>query len=205
MGTGVVIATVFLIIFIVLILGGVGYFISVYNKLVTLRERHKNAFSQIEVQLKRRYDLIPNLVETVKGYMTHEKETLTAVIEARNLALGGLKAAAAGPGNPAAMKQLASAEQGLSGALGRLNVVMERYPELKADRQMSQLTEELTSTENKVGFSRQAYNDAVTSYNIYKKTFPPVFVAGLSGHTEDAALLEFEDSAQIQAAPQVRF
>src|SRR5690606_26880682 len=173
---------------------GIGYFIGVFNKLVTYRERHKNAFSQIEVQLKRRYDLIPNLVETVRGYMDHEKETLTAVIEARNTALGGLKAAAAGPGDPAAMQKLASAEASLSGALGRLNMVIERYPDLKANENMAQLTEELTSTENKVSFARQAFNDAVTSYNTYKKQFPPVIVAGMSGHAQDASLLEFEDS-----------
>lgn len=181
------------------------YGVGVYNKLVTLRERHKNAFSQIEVQLKRRYDLIPNLVEAVKGYMKHEQETLTAVIEARNVALGGLKAAAAGPGDPAAMKQLASAEAGLSGALSRLNMVVEQYPDLKASEQMTSLTEELTSTENKVSFARQAFNDAVTSYNTYKLTFPPVFFAGMCGHSENAALLEFEDSKQIQNAPKVSF
>lgn len=205
MGMGAVIATVVLIGLLVFIVAAVGYFVAIYNKLITLRERHKNAFSQIEVQLKRRYDLIPNLVETVKGYMTHEKETLTAVIEARNVALGGLKAAAAGPGDPTAMKQLSHAEAGLAGALGRLNVVIERYPELKADKQMGQLSEELTSTENKVSFARQAYNDAVTSYNTYKQTFPPVIVAGMAGHAQDAALLEFEDSAQIQHAPRVSF
>lgn len=181
------------------------YGVGVYNKLVTLRERHKNAFSQIEVQLKRRYDLIPNLVEAVKGYMKHEQETLTAVIEARNVALGGLKAAAAGPGDPSAMKQLASAEAGLSGALSRLNMVIEQYPDLKANEQMTSLTEELTSTENKVAFARQAFNDAVTSYNTYKLTFPPVVIAGMCGHGENAALLEFEDSKQIQNAPKVSF
>lgn len=201
MGAGLIIAIV-LLVFIIL---GIGYFVGVYNKLVVMRERHRNAFSQIEIQLKRRYDLIPNLVETVKGYMTHEKETLTAVIEARNTALGGLKAAAAGPGDPGAMQRLASAEAGLSGALGRLNMVIERYPELKANENMAQLTEELTSTENKVSFARQAFNDAVTAYNTYKKQFPPIIVAGMSGHAQDAALLEFEDSKLIQAAPKVAF
>lgn len=201
MGPGLIIAVVFLLLIIV----SIGYFVSVYNKLVILRERHKNAFSQIEIQLKRRYDLIPNLVETVKGYMTHEKETLTAVIEARNTALGGLKAAAAGPGDPAAMQKLASAEASLTGALGRLSVVVERYPELKANENMAQLTEELTSTENKVSFARQAFNDAVTTYNTYKKQFPPVIIAGMSGHAQDGALLEFEDSKLIQAAPKVSF
>lgn len=201
MGAGLIIAIVLLVFIIVC----VGYFVGVYNKLVTMSERHKNAFSQIEVQLKRRYDLIPNLVETVRGYMDHEKETLTAVIEARNTALGGLKAAAAGPGDPAAMQKLASAEAGLAGALGRLNVVIERYPDLKANENMAQLTEELTSTENKVSFARQAFNDAVTAYNTYKKQFPPVIVAGMSGHAQDASLLEFEDSKAIQAAPKVSF
>jgi LemA protein len=201
MGAGVI----FAIIILVGIILGVGYFIGVYNKLVTMAERHKNAFSQIEIQLKRRYDLIPNLVETAKGYMEHEKETLTAVIEARNVALGGLKAAAAGPGEPGAMKNLASAEAGLAGALGRLNMVIEQYPDLKANENIAQLTEELTSTENKVSFARQAFNDAVTTYNTYKKQFPPVIVAGMVGHGQDASLLEFEDSKEIQAAPKVSF
>lgn len=201
MGVGLIFAIAVLL-FIVL---AVGYAIGVYNKLVTLRERHRNAFSQIEVQLKRRYDLIPNLVETAKGYLTHEKETLTAVIEARNVALGGLKAAAAGPGDPGAMQKLASAEAGLAGALSRLNMVVEQYPDLKANQTMSQLSEELTSTENKVSFARQAFNDAVTAYNVYKKQFPPVVIAGMSGHAQDASLLEFADSAQIQVAPKVTF
>lgn len=200
MGMGVIIA----IVFIVIIIGSVGLIISIYNKLTTLAERHKNAFSQIEVQLQRRYDLIPNLVETVKAYMKHEQQTLTAVIEARNVALGGLKAAAASPGNPQAIKQLAQAESGLRSALGQLSVVVEKYPELKADSQTSALFEELTSTENKVSFARQAFNDAVTSYNIYKKTFPPVIVASMTGHNNDGVLLEF-DSAQIKAAPKVSF
>lgn len=201
MGAGLIFAIVVLLAVVL----GVGYFVGVYNRLVTLRERHRNAFSQIEVQLKRRYDLIPNLVETAKGYMAHEKETLTAVIEARNLALGGLKAAAAGPGDPAAMQKLASAEAGLAGALGRMNMVIEQYPDLKANQNMMQLSEELTSTENKVSFARQAFNDAVTAYNTYKKTFPPIVVAGMSGHGQDASLLEFEDSKQIQEAPKVSF
>lgn len=200
MGIGVIIA----IVFIVLIIGAVGMIIGTYNKLTTLRERHKNAFSQIEVQLQRRYDLIPNLVETVKRYLEHEKETLTAVIEARNVAVSGLKAAAQAPGEPGSMKQLQQAEAGLAGALSRLNMVVERYPELKADSQTTGLMEELTSTENKVAFARQAFNDAVTSYNTYKKTFPPVVIAGMTGHAQDAALLEF-DSGKIQEAPRVSF
>ena len=179
--------------------------IAIYNRLVTLKNRFKNAFSQIEVQLKRRYDLIPNLVETAKAYMSHERETLEAVIAARNQAMAGLQAAAQDPANADAIRELASAEGALGGALGRLNVVMEAYPDLKANQNMMQLSEELTSTENKVAFSRQAFNDAVTAYNTYKQTFPPVLVAGIVGHGQDAALLEFADSEQIQEAPKVAF
>ncbi len=181
------------------------YFISIYNRLVSLRNRYKNSFAQIEVQLKRRYDLIPNLVETAKAYLAHERETLDAVVRARNNAAQGLQAAAADPGNPAAMGQLAGAEGALGSALGRLNVVMEAYPDLKASQNMQQLSEELTSTENKVAFARQAFNDSVMAYNTYKQSFPPVLVAGAFGHSQDAALLEFEDSQAIQAAPQVSF
>jgi LemA protein len=179
--------------------------VSIYNKLVALKNRFQNAFAQIEVQLKRRYDLIPNLVETAKGYMSHERETLEAVIAARNQAMAGLQAAAADPTNADAIKELASAEGMLGGALGRLNVVMEAYPDLKANQNMMQLTEELTTTENKVAFSRQAYNDQVTEYNVYRQSFPPVLFAGVFGHTHDAELLEFEDSAEIQQAPEVSF
>jgi LemA protein len=177
----------------------------IYNQLVTLKNRYQNAFSQIEVQLKRRYDLIPNLVETAKSYMAHERGTLEAVISARNQAVGGLQRAAANPGDPAAMKALSSAEQGLSGALGRLFAVAEAYPDLKANQNMLQLSEEITSTENKVAFSRQAYNDAVTAYNTYKQTFPPVLIAGVVGHSQNAELLQFEDSAKIAEAPKVSF
>ncbi len=179
--------------------------IGIYNKLVTLKNRFENAFSQIDVQLKRRYDLIPNLVETAKAYISHERETLEAVIQARNQAMKGLEAASANPGNPAAMMDLSQAEGLLSGALGKLNVVVEAYPDLKANQNMMQLSEELTSTENKVAFSRQAFNDAVTMYNTYKQTFPPVVLAGFFGHSEDASLLEYEDAQAMQQAPKVSF
>ena len=179
--------------------------IGIYNKLVTLKNRFENAFSQIDVQLKRRYDLIPNLVETAKAYISHERETLEAVIQARNQAMKGLEAASANPGNPAAMLDLSQAEGLLSGALGKLNVVVEAYPDLKANQNMMQLSEELTSTENKVAFSRQAFNDAVTMYNTYKQTFPPVVLAGFFGHSEDASLLEYEDAQAMQQAPKVSF
>ncbi len=181
------------------------YFIGIYNQLVTLKNRFENAFSQIEVQLKRRYDLIPNLVETAKGYIKHERETLEAVIAARNQAANGLKAAAADPTNATAMSELGLAEGALTSAMSRLNVVMEAYPDLKASQNMMQVSEELTSTENKISFARQAYNDAVTGYNTYKQTFPPVLVAKSFGHIDDAKLLEFEDKVQIQAAPKIQF
>ncbi|RUR36519.1 LemA family protein [Vreelandella populi] len=181
------------------------YIIGVYNRLVSLRNRFQNAFAQIEVQLKRRHDLIPNLVETAKGYLSHERETLQSVIEARNTAVAGLKAAAANPGSAKAIAELGGAEGALTQAMGRLNVVMEAYPDLKASQNMQQLSEELTSTENKVAFARQSFNDAVMQYNTYRQSFPPVAVAPLVGHGEDASFLEFEDSAQIQAAPKVSF
>ncbi|BAV74501.1 hypothetical protein TRE132_24680 [Pseudomonas chlororaphis subsp. aurantiaca] len=181
------------------------YVITVYNGLVARRNRFKNAFAQIEVQLKRRYDLIPNLVETAKAYLKHERDTLEAVTAARNAALAGLKAVAAEPGNPQHMAQLGQAEGALSSAMGRLNVSMEAYPDLKASQNMQQLSEELTSTENKVSFARQAFNDTVMDYNSYKQSFPPVILAGLFGHGADASLLQFADSALIQEAPKVAF
>lgn len=181
------------------------YGVGIYNSLVGLRNRYQNAFAQIEVQLKRRYDLIPNLVETAKAYMAHESETLEAVVAARNAAANGLAAAAANPGNAGALKDLAGQEGALAGAMSRFNVVMEAYPDLKASQNMMQLTEELTATENKVAFSRQAFNDQVMAYNTYRQSFPPVAFAGAFGHSLDASLLEFEDSKAIQEAPKVTF
>jgi len=179
--------------------------VGMYNGLVILRNQYKNSFAQIDVQLRRRYDLIPNLVETVKGYMTHERETLDAVIKARNIAVSAGQKAAAKPGDPQAMGELNQAEAQLTGSLGRLIALAEAYPDLKANQTMASLQEELSSTENKIGYARQAYNDAVTAYNTYKQTFPPVVVAGMFGHGQDAALLEFEDKAAIAQPPKVAF
>ncbi|MGC6441313.1 MAG: LemA family protein [Rubripirellula sp.] len=191
-------------VFVVMILFVAFLVIGIYNRLVALKNRYENAFAQIEVQLKRRYDLIPNLVETVKGYMAHERETLEAVINARNQAMTGLQNASADPSNAAAMQQLAGAEQGLTGALGRLFALSEAYPDLKANQNMAQLTEEITTTENKVSFARQAFNDSATEYNTYKQSFPAVVIAGTFGHTNNAELLEF-DSEAIAEAPKVSF
>ena len=191
-------------VFVVMILFVAFLVIGIYNRLVALKNRYENAFAQIEVQLKRRYDLIPNLVETVKGYMAHERETLEAVINARNQAMTGLQNASADPSNAAAMQQLAGAEQGLTGALGRLFALSEAYPDLKANQNMAQLTEEITTTENKVSFARQAFNDTATEYNTYKQSFPAVVIAGTFGHTNNAELLEF-DSEAIAEAPKVSF
>jgi LemA protein len=179
------------------------YFVSVYNGLVGSRNAYKNAFAQIDVQLTRRYDLIPNLVEIAKGYMKHERETLEAVIAARNSAVSGLKQAAANPGNPGAVQALAGAENMLTGALGRLFAVSESYPELKANQNMIQLSEELTSTENKVAFARQAFNDSVMGYNNAREVFPSNVVAGMFGF-QAAQLLEIE-APEKRAAPQVKF
>jgi LemA protein len=182
----------------------VGWVVGLYNGLVVLKNHFKNAFAQIDVQLRRRYDLIPNLVETAKGYLKHERETLTAVIEARNQAAGAAKALAAAPGDPSAVKAFASAESGLAGLLSRLMVVVERYPELKADAQMSRVMEELSSTENRIAFARQAYNDAVTEYDTKRELFPTSIVAGMFNF-DPAALLESTDSAAQREAPQVKF
>jgi LemA protein len=165
---GLVVVAIFLAMFVV----------GIYNKLVTMRNRYKNAYAQIDVQLKRRYDLIPNLVETAKGYMAHERGTLEAVTAARNIAYAASKAAAANPGDASAMKNLGSAETGLSGTLSRLMMVSEAYPDLKANQNMMQLTEELTSTENKISFARQAYNDSVMTYNTDREVFPSNLIAG---------------------------
>lgn len=177
--------------------------IAIYNRLVGLRNRFKNAFAQIDVQLKRRYDLIPNLVETAKGYLKHERETLEAVIKARNVALAASQSAAANPADAGAMKSLGSAETGLAGALSRLLVVSEAYPDLKANQNMMQLTEELTSTENKISFARQAYNDAVMTYNTSRETFPAVIFSGMFGFNA-AELFQVESPAE-RVAPKVSF
>jgi len=179
------------------------WFIAVYNGLVVARNRFKNAFSQIDVQLKRRYDLIPNLVETAKGYMKHEKDTLEAVVAMRNQAMAANQRASANPGDPAAMQALGSAESALTGALTRFMAVTEAYPDLKANQNMLQLQEELTSTENRVAFSRQAYNDSVTAYNNQREVFPTVIVANVAGFTS-AELLQIE-SPQERQAPKVSF
>lgn len=180
------------------------YLVSIFNTLVSLKHQFENAFSQIDIQLKRRYDLIPNLVETAKSYMAHERETLEAVIAARNTALAGLNAAHS---NPSAdnLASLSKAEGVLQGAMGKFQMVMEAYPELKANTTMMQLSEELISTENKISYSRQSYNDSVMEYNIFKHKFPPVLFAGPFGHAKDAAFLEFEDKESLKDAPKVAF
>ena len=193
---------ILLVILVVLVLWIVG----IYNGLVTARNAFKNAFAQIDVQLQRRFDLIPNLVETAKGYLGHERETFEAVTAARAAAMSGLAAAKANPGDPAAMAELGKAEGLLNGALGRLMVSVEAYPELKASQNMMQLSEELTSTENKVAFARQAFNDSVMAYNNKRETFPSSIFAGFF-HFLPAALLEIpgEQQAQVRAAPKVQF
>jgi len=191
------------IIVVVVALLAVLVLVGIYNRLVTLRNRYRNAFSQIDVQLKRRYDLIPNLVEVCKAYMAHERSTLEAVTQARNVAAAASAQAAAKPGDPAAMTALADAEGALTGALGRLFAVIEAYPDLKANQNMLALQEELTSTENKIAFARQAYNDAVLAYNNQRETFPGVLVAPMFGFDE-AKLFEIEQPGEREA-PKVSF
>ena len=181
----------------------IGLVAGIYNKLVTLRNRYKNAYAQIDVQLKRRYDLIPNLVETAKGYMAHERGTLEAVTQARNIAYAASKAAAEKPGDTGAVKNLIAAESGLAGTLSRLMVVSEQYPDLKANQNMMQLTEELTSTENKISFARQAYNDSVMVYNTDREVFPSNLIAGMFNFT--AAELFIIDKPEQKDAPKVSF
>jgi LemA protein len=176
--------------------------VAAYNGLVVSRNRYKNGYAQIDVQLKRRYDLIPNLIECVKGYMAHERDTLDAVIKARNSALAAGQKAAGNPGDPQSMKELGQAEAQLGGALGRLIALSEAYPDLKANQNMMALQEELSSTENKVGFARQAFNDAVTTYNNQRQVFPTVIVANMFGFTEAAWL---ETAAVEREAPRVSF
>ncbi len=201
MGSALILLVLFLVVVGGLALWGVG----IYNGLITARNAYKNAFAQIDVQLQRRFDLIPNLVETVKGYMQHERETLEAVTQARNLAQAGLSAAKADPGDAAAMAQLAQSQGALNSALGRLLAVSEAYPDLKASQNMMQLTEELTSTENKVAFARQAYNDSVMAYNNKREVFPSSVLAGMFNFKE-AALLDIPaDRAEVRGVPKVSF
>ncbi|HJS39285.1 MAG TPA: LemA family protein [Burkholderiales bacterium] len=178
--------------------------VSIYNGLVTLRNRFKNAYAQIDVQLKRRYDLIPNLVEAAKGYLAHERQTLESVIAARGAAVNAAQRAAAAPGDPSAMAGLAQAEGVLGGALGRLLAVFEAYPDLKANQNVLQVQEELTSTENRVAFARQGFNDAVMTYNTKRESFPDNVVAGLFAFKE-AMLLEATESKEERQAPKVKF
>jgi LemA protein len=195
-----------LLILLGLVIGLAFWGVGIYNGLVTARNAFKNAFAQIDVQLQRRFDLIPNLVETAKGYLKHERETLEAVIAARGAAISGLSAAKASPGDPAAMSQLAASQGALDGALGRLLAVAEAYPDLKANQNMMQLTEELTSTENRVAFARQAFNDSVMGYNNRREVFPSSLLAGMFNFAP-AALLEIpkDQQAEVRAAPRVSF
>jgi LemA protein len=195
------------LVILLVIVGVVAFWaMGIYNGLVTARNAFKNAFAQIDVQLQRRFDLIPNLVETAKGYIKHERETLEAVIAARGAAMAGLSAAKASPGDPSAMAELAASQGALNGALGRLMAVAEAYPDLKANQNMMQLSEELTSTENKVAFARQAFNDAVMAYNNRREVFPNSILAGMFQFAP-AALLEIpaEQQAAVRAAPKVQF
>ena len=193
-------------IFLAIVVALLLWLISIYNTLVSLANRYRNAFAQIDVQLKRRNDLIPNLVETAKAYMAHERGTLDAVTAARAGAVAGLQRAAANPGDPEALKALGAAEAAMGSALARLNVAVEAYPDLKASQNMMQLSEELSSTENRVAFSRQAFNDAVLAYNTYRQSFPNNLFAASFGHATDASPLEFaEPREQLETAPKVSF
>jgi LemA protein len=203
-GLGIVVLVIIGVVVLLLLVVGV-LMVSVYNNLVSRSVGFKNSFSQIDIQLKRRYDLIPNLVEVAKGYIKHERETLEAVIKARNSAVTAAGAAAANVGNAQAMSALSGAEGALSQTLGRLLALSEAYPDLKANSTMMQLSEELTSTENRVSFARQAYNDAAAKYNTYRRSFPPILFAGLFGHGQDASMLTFEEGAKLQTAPVVKF
>lgn len=176
---------------------------SIFNKLVALKNRYLNAFSQIQVQLKRRYDLVPALVETAKGYMAHEKETLEAVIDARNQASSTLKNAM--PDNAQTMQELSSSNVLLGQEIGKFNLLVEDYPDLKANENMIKLHEELTTTENKVSFARQSYNDSVMEYNTYRQSFPQNMIAVRFGHPRDATLLEFEDEKSLEEMPEIKF
>ena len=195
-----------LLIFLVIVVALVAWVMGIYNGLVRARNGYRNAFAQIDVQLQRRFDLIPNLVEVARKYMAHERETLEAVIAARSAAQSGLAAAKANPGDPGAMAQLAAAQGQLAAGLGRLLAVAEAYPELKANQTMLQLTEELTSAENKVAFARQAFNDAVMAYNNRREVFPNSVFAGMFGF-QPATLLEIaaDKQAQVREAPKVQF
>jgi LemA protein len=199
MSTAVIVAVVAAVCFLLLAMVAIG----IYNGLVTRRNRFRNGFSQIDVQLRRRYDLIPNLIETAKGYMSHERETLEAVIAARNQAVAAASRATGAPGDAQAMQQLQSAESSLGGTLSRLMVVSESYPELKANANMMQLSEELTSTENRIAFARQAFNDGVTDYNNAREKFPASVIASLF-QFQAGALLE-ETQPEVRSTPRVSF
>ncbi len=194
--------TTFLVIIVLIVVVAL-YIMSLYNRLVALKNTYLNAFAQIQVQLKRRHDLIPSLVETAKAYMKHEKETLEDIVNARNNAKKSLENAT--PENEEGISQLRKSESELSSKMSNFNITMEAYPELKANENMMQLSEELTTTENKIGFARQAYNDAVMEYNTARQSMPTSFFANSFGHTKDANLLDFEDSKQIQEVPEVKF
>jgi LemA protein len=189
----------------IVIFGTIFYIISIFNRLVVTKNRYINAFSQIDVQLKRRYDLIPSLVEVAKRYMEHEQSTLERVIAARNGASKQLREAHNNPSDPAAIRQMSEAENTLRGAISHFSMVMENYPQIKADTTMQNLQEELSTTENKIAFARQFYNDSVMEYNIYRQSFPQTLFASLFGHTSDAAMIEFEDAKEIQNPPKMAF